>query len=337
MLIYLRGEDDYRSEEALKALVGAFKEKHDPLGMSVTALDGEALTPDDLERALTTQGLLSAKRLVVIRDLVKNRRKETLDHLEKVVAAKRIPAENIVIVWERTAPEAGKRVHALYTTLTGLPPRSPRAKGKDYQQRFDAFVGQQLDRWVDAEAAARDIRLVPAARGLLVSLAGSSLRTIANELEKLSHFRPGSTMTEEDVKQFVHANLEADIFDLTDTIGARDFPRAAALLERQFLAGAAPLYVLTMLTRHFRILRQVQAAGPGHPSTLARELKLHPFVVGKAVRQGQNFSTAELVTLFDDLVALDAKLKSSSADPKVELTLFVERACRTEASRMVGE
>lgn len=330
MVIYLRGEDDYRSEETLRTLIDAFQKKHDPAGFSIARLDGELVRAETLQRALATQGMLTKRRLVTLRSLSQNRDRSVLDFLQNFLQDRRWPAENVLIVWERGAPESGKRGHPVFGLFAKLPPRQPRASGQDFQQRFDPLVGRQLEQWVDRQAAARRIRLAPDARNLLISLTGSDLRAIATELEKLSHYRPGATITEPDVRLFVHGQLETSIFDLTDTLGERDFSRALQLLERQLLAGAHPLYLVTMLTRQFRILRQVEAAGQAHPATLARQLKLHPFVVSKAREQVRRFTRTELVALFEAIVDLDERLKTGATDPAAELTLFVARACRTQ-------
>lgn len=321
MIIYLRGEDDFRSSEALQGFVEAFQKKHDPSGFGTVRFDGEKITAPELQRALATQGLLTARRLIVLRSLSLNKKKEAAGLLLATLEAKRIPADHVVIVWETGVPEQAKRVHPLFPALAALPERTPRAKDRDFQQRFDRLIGRHLEAWVDAAAKTRGIRLSPPARGTLIALTGGSLRTMDHELEKLGHFRPQGVITPDDVKLFVHAALEANIFDLTDAIGERNAERALELLERQFLAGAAPLYLVTMLTRHFRILRSVEAAGPGHPATLARALGLHPFVVSKAVRQVTKFRGQELADFFEAVVDLDQKLKSSSVDPDRKSTV----------------
>lgn len=337
MVIYLRGEDDFRSSEALRGFVEAFRKKHDPSGLGIVRLDGERVTDAELQRALATQGLLTSRRLIVVRSLSANKKKDPADLLLATVEAKRLPKDHILIVWESGVPEQAKRVHPLFLALAALPERTPQAKDRDFQERFDRLIGRHLETWVDAAVKARGIRLTPPARGTLIALAGGSLRIMDQELDKLSHFRPKGIITPADVKLFVHAALDANIFDLTDAIGERSTERSLELLERQFLAGAAPLYLVTMLIRHFRILRSVEAAGPSHPATLARTLGLHPFVVSKAVRQVTKFRDQELADLFEAIVDLDQKLKSTSVDPQVELTLFVVAACRTgEGTRQVG-
>lgn len=327
MVIYLRGEDEFRSSEALHGFVEAFRKKHDPAGLGIVRLDGEKVSDAELQQALATQGLLTSRRLIVVRNLSVNKKKDAADLLLAVVEAERVPRDHILIVWETGVPEQAKRSHQLFRTLAGLSGRTPRAKDRDFQERFDRLIGRHLETWVEAGAKERGIQLSPPARGALIALAGGNLRTLDQELEKLSHYRPQGMITPADVKLFVHAALDANIFDLTDAIGERNSERALELLERQFVVGAAPLYLVTMLTRHFRILRSIEAAGQNHPATLARTLGLHPFVVSKALRQVGQFSGQELTDLFEAIVDLDQKLKSMSVDPQVELTLFVVHAC----------
>lgn len=330
MFIYIHGDDDFRSEQTLNTLIEGFRKKHDPSGLGISRLDGEVAKPEEVQRALATQGLLTNRRLLAIRSLSRNKKAETADTLLDLIEAGKVPADHVLIVYEVGNPESGKRSHGLFRKLADLPKRAPRASGRDFQERFDLPVGRQLERWVDAAAAGRKIRLAPAARALLVSLTVGDLRQIDTELEKFSHFRRQGTVTEADVKLFVHSHLEPNIFDLMDALGERDLARALGLLEQQLISGAAPLYLVTMLTRHLRILRTIQAAGDEHPSLLARKFKIHPFVVGKAVKQVRRFKENELARLFDELVSLDERLKSSATDPSAELTLFIARACGSD-------
>lgn len=327
MVIYLRGEDTYRVDEALRSYVQAYQRKHDPKGVSVARLDGETLDPQALQRAVATPGLLTARQLVVLRRLASRKKIDAADTLATLLSDHRIPPEVVVIVVEHGVPETAKRTHPVFVALAALPPRRPKARDEDFQERFDALVGRALEQWVEEAARQRGTRLAPAARALVLGLTSGDLRRVTTELDKLAAYRPDQLVTPEDVRLFVHANFEPNIFDLTDALGARDLARALGLLEQQLNSGAHPLYLLTMMMRHLRILREVQAVGGGHPATLAWALKLHPFVVTKALSQVGAFSTADLVKLFEAAVALEERIKTGAPDPATELTLLIAEAC----------
>lgn len=331
MIIYLRGEDTFRAEAALESYVVAYRKKHDPSGVSIVRLDGETVEAPDLQRAVATPGLLTKRQLIALRRLSVRKKSEAADVLLALVSDKRIPTEVVLIILEVGTPETAATSHPVFKALAQLPPHAPRSTGEDFQERFDPLIGRALEHWVDEAARQRGARLAPEARSLLLGLTGGELRRVAVELDKLAAYRPKQIITPDDVRVFVHATLEPNIFDLTDALGERNLRRALQLLEAQLEAGAHPLYLLTMFQRQLRILRKVQAAGAGHPATLARQLKLHPFVVGKALSQVQQFSAAELARLTLDAVSLEERLKTGAPDPATELTLFIAGACRNEA------
>jgi len=65
------------------------------------------------------------------------------------------------------------------------------------------------------------------------------------------------------------------------------------------------------------------------PTTIARELKLHPFVVSNSLRQVRNFSETELLTAYRKLLEIDTAMKTgglnySSTNPN-EFALALEK------------
>jgi DNA polymerase-3 subunit delta len=79
-----------------------------------------------------------------------------------------------------------------------------------------------------------------------------------------------------------------------------------------------------MMIRHFKILIQIKSfEGKKTPSTIASELGLHPFVVSKYLTQAKNFSSAELINFYNQLIYLDYANKTGQKDLMNGLTLFL--------------
>ena len=87
----------------------------------------------------------------------------------------------------------------------------------------------------------------------------------------------------------------------------------------------APLYLLFMITRQFRILLQVRLLQTANlaPSELAQRLGQHPFVVEKASRQARQFTVPQLEAILGRLLQADLALKSSGINPVLELDMLV--------------
>jgi len=57
--------------------------------------------------------------------------------------------------------------------------------------------------------------------------------------------------------------------------------------------------------------------------SIARESKLHPYVVKKGLNQTRNFSLTQLKKLYTELSKLDTQIKTGQIDIKVALGKFV--------------
>ena len=66
MIIYIYGEDTYRSREFFKSNVERFKKERDPQGMNLVILDAKKEDPSRIWNELTASPFLAEKRMVVI-------------------------------------------------------------------------------------------------------------------------------------------------------------------------------------------------------------------------------------------------------------------------------
>jgi DNA polymerase-3 subunit delta len=129
----------------------------------------------------------------------------------------------------------------------------------------------------------------------------------------------------QDVRRLVAYVAEADIFEMVDALGRRDIRRATALLHRMLDEGKAPLYLLAMIVRQFRIMIQVKelASLGANPDETSKRLRLHGYVVKKALAQARNFSFDELTSMYDSLAEYDAAIKTGKIDDDLALDLLI--------------
>src|SRR3989338_8418244 len=249
MIILLYGEDTYRSLERLRTLREAFRKKFDPYGVNIVRLDGETLTPEDFNRAVGTQGFLATKRFLVVERLIGDGSAETQQAVRERVMQDKDQSDNVVVFWEQCAEppkatgrarKAGAEGARLWAALAAL------AK----LERFAPLTPAALLTWIEREVKKRDGTIDKKAVQRLITLVGTNLSQLSSELDKLTHYRAGQVITEDDVDLLVSAPIDDNIFRLTDALGARDEQLALQLLEEQFQSGTAPLSLLRMLAWH---------------------------------------------------------------------------------------
>ncbi len=322
MVIYISGEDTFRSRERLRQLRQAFIKKYDPAGMNVASFEGETLKFEEFQASVASQGFLSSRRFVVVERPFAADRK-TQDTLAEFIRAKSVPEETIVVFWSDDATaKRGKRVSAESSVLAEV------LKKTKHREVFEPLDPSEVEEWIVRRVRERGGQIEPAATEHLASIVGTDLWLAANELDKLLHRNQGKIVVR-DVAESISSKEEANIFAFTDALSKKDERQALRLLENQFEQGANELYLLTMIARQVRILLSVGdlATSEPNPATISARLKLHPFVVKKALQQIRTFSQSELLRAHDELVEIDRKMKTSRESPRALLELFVLRLC----------
>lgn len=328
MIILLSGDDTYRSRKRLERLREAFREKFDPSGVNTITLDGETLKPEAFSQHVSSQGFLASKRCIAVLNVLGNGKQETQEAISETLAADGIPEDNIVIFWEDGEPPS-KRV----------PPKQVK-KGKTRKsdaslwqlvlqkakhERFPLLEPVEIQSWIEAEVQKRGGMIDRKAAKTLATIGGQNLWQVSGEIDKLISYALGRVIDDTDVDQLVSATVDDDIFRLTDALGQRDLKLALRLFEDQFQSGADPLYLLRMLSWHLRNLlavRSLMDEGTRDPRTIARVLKLHPFVAQKTVHQAEYFTFDDLLWAFGQLLQIDHTIKTRRIDPRVLFDLL---------------
>lgn len=323
MILFLYGDEPYLIHERLRVLRAGFVKKYDELGVSETVIEGDAFSLDDFARALHSGGLFTKKRLVILRDPVKGIR-DTEKKQAIVELLQGLARENVVaILVEHQA------------AVKGADPLFTYAKSLAHAERFDTLVGEKLERWIHREVTKRGGAIEPKAASELARRVGNNMWRLSSELDKLIAYAASRVITTSDVKLFSEDALDENVFHLTDALGEQNAQLALKLVDAQLKCGTAPLALLSTLTWHWktlvRVKRKIREGVP--QGALAQELGIHPFVAEKAARQAARFPVNQLNTLFDHLLEIDRKLKTTREDPALLFDLFVVGACRkaTEA------
>lgn len=329
MVILLHGDDTYRSRERLRVLVGAFRTKYDGKGFATVRVSGEGLEGERLHSLLSSGGLFGDRRMVVVErpgEAPPEALRTVLPLLE-AIASKPDP---IIVLWEpRTVGATAKRpvravrVAGRKTTARATEPLVAVA-GFARVEAFAVLTGPSLLRWYQDAAKAHGFEFAPDALVEFLQLVGSDLWAASNALDKLDSARVGTVVDAEMVRTNVAGTVPPGVFALTDAVAERRTDTALLLLTHEIEAGAAPLALLAMLTRHFRTM--LLAAELGSPAAVAKATGVHPYVAQKAAAAARRFAPGEVRSRFAELLDLERPLKSGHPNPALLLARFVVAA-----------
>ena len=182
-----------------------------------------------------------------------------------------------------------------------------------------------LPAWIANTARQDGIEIDGRAVQMLAIYVGADLRRLTLELDKLRAYAAGRSITTNDVQRLVSDTSEALIWDLTDAIGQRDGRKAMRALYALRRNDANPFYLLTMITRQYRIMIKVKdetGRASGNEYDIAGRVGERPFPVKKAMAQSRNYALPQLEGILDRLLSSDFAMKTG-ADPNTEIDILV--------------
>jgi DNA polymerase-3 subunit delta len=186
--------------------------------------------------------------------------------------------------------------------------------------------GRQLLAEINKMAKSLGKRLDQDAAELLLAVSGSDLASLKMQVEKLAlYVGEGKAISREDVAEAVADVKLFTIFEFTDALGTKDLEAALRSFRTMLDLGEAPVKILAMVARHFRILFQLQehqkSAVPLEES--AKSFKLPPGILkNKYLPQTQRFPAKELSRIWKILANLDYTLKSRPSSREVRELIF---------------
>lgn len=328
-LFLFTGEATYLLHEQVAFWKKAFAEKCGDINLSV--LDAGEMPLNEIMAAILAMPFLGDKRLIFVHGLPDappsrqtaepSKKDEKRDEEMKRMEAHldQIP-ESSVVVFVQPNPDKRKSFYKRLCAVAEV-------------REFNPLSGSSLTEWVRKRAVQSGARIDAATAEYLAETAGQDLWRLSQEVDKLAMHSFGKSVSKADVDQLVVPTLEANVFHLTDALGAKDHRKAVRHLHRSLASGENLRQVFYMIVRQFRLLLQgygYREANPHSSATaFSAALKLHPFVARNTMAQLQNFEGQELKDAYARLLEIDMDMKTSrirvTVDNQEELALALER------------
>ena len=305
MLLFLYGQDIYRSQRKLNGIIESYKKIHQS-GLNLEFFDGQNLDFKNFKSQINTISMFREKKLIVIKNILNNTDFKT-DFLKQKKFF--IQSDDIFIFYEKDKVPANS---ALLKFL--------KKEGKC--QEFELFSGLKLKNWIKAELK---IEIEPLAIEKLIEFVGNDLWRLSFELQKLVAYSK-TKIKKEDVELLVAPQIETDIFKTIDALAVKNKKEAIFSIHKHLEKGDSPLYILSMIAFQFRNLLMVKDQCKDAsclPSNASKELGIHPYVIRKTLWQTKKFSLAELKKIYQRIFKIDWQIKTGRVSPEVALDLLI--------------
>jgi DNA polymerase-3 subunit delta len=306
--VYLIYGDKKMIEEALLRLKKRVSAQFD-LDFNFDQFSGAGASAAEIVYAASTLPFMSEKRLVVVKDADKLLAAETallVKYIEK-------PSESTCLVLVANSVNKASRLYKAVDKIGEI---------AEYKLK------ESPQTWIKKEFKDNGVLVSDAVARYLVHAVGTDLQRLSVEIEKVSLYVSADRIIEPaEIEVVVVKSTETSIFDLVDSIGERNSHKAISILHSLLQQKEAPLSMLALIARHFRMLLRTKVwVEAGHDNKFIIDhingqdgKKLPHFVISKYREQSYNFSIAELKHMFEKLLQADIALKTSSSKAEAVL------------------
>jgi len=320
--LYLwHGEEEFVKDRALEALMEVLVEPG--MGdLNYQALDGEEAGVDQIIGSCDTLPFMSERRLVLVRDpYLLTGRKGTQSEQESMTAyLSDLPPSVCLVLYMRAGHKPDKR-KAVYKAA---------AKHGSVVE-FALLKEEERARWVKRELAAQKIKMDTRTLHTFLSRVGEGMRHVSSELDKLMQYAgEGGTITSEMVARITIPTTEERVFDVLDAVGRREMNTAMVSLDHLLAAGDDPLMIVTMLARQFRQMLLAKELGRRgvHPSRMAKEMGVAPWLANKYAGQAARFDPEALAKGMETCIELNHGYKNGVKAKRESLEALIASLCQ---------
>jgi len=329
MLYILYGQDDFSLNQAVKEIKAGLGDR-EMVATNTTNLEGQHLTLSELRNKCGAAPFLSSHRLVIVDGLLGR-----FEVKQSKPRSGRGKSGNGLGEWEGLASCIKQMPETTVLMLVdgevkGQNPLLKKLSPLAEVRTFPLLRGKDLKAWIRQRVKAEGGDITPQAVNLLAELIGGDLWAMNGEIQKLLLYSRERPISEDDVRQLVSHVQEANIFALVDAVAEGRTELAQRILHRLYYEGVVPTYILTMITRQFRLIAQARDLGKGL-SRLQIQDRLglkSSYSLDKTLSQAKLYDFEGVKRAYDKLLETDLAIKTGIYSDKLALELLVtELAC----------
>lgn len=183
-----------------------------------------------------------------------------------------------------------------------------------------------LTKWILGRIGREQKKITQPVLQLFLSRTGLDMSNIDRELEKLLCYTLKKDVIEaSDVEAVVTEQIENKIFDMVDAISGHKQNVALDLYYDLLTLKEAPMRILFLITRQFRILSEVkELTQKGYSSfDIAKKVGIPEFAVRKYQYQAKNFKREQIFAALEDAAQTDEAVKTGRLQEKIAVEIFI--------------
>lgn len=184
----------------------------------------------------------------------------------------------------------------------------------------------ELLKWANDKLKEFGVSADQKALDYLISLTGSNISRLTNELEKLSTaVLPDKIITTELIDELIPNSREISNFDLTDALIAKNKSKTFQILNKILDDGAEPLMLLGLIANNFRrisLAKELMANG-ADTREVFRLIKMPPNKHDNFLITARRIEKEKLTKILYRISETDLAIKTSKGTPQLQIEMLV--------------
>lgn len=305
MIYIFHGDDSIDSFLSVKKKIIELTQKN---FIPVENIDGEDITISNIISYTENVDMFSSTKLYFVKRFL--REKSNRDGLSEIFN-KINDSEVIIMFWEDEKIDGRSKI--LSQTKRGL-----------NEFIFDLPKERDLVNLVLSKTKENGITLKTDQAEFVLEIVGTSKGVILKEIDKLviySQVKNLNNFSNELLKDILTHSIQTDLWSFLKFFGKRDKKNLYTELNKLLKYEDNTQLIMAMISRELRIYSQIKFCNK-NKITLS-EIKLHPFVLKKAIENVKNFSDQDILTLSKKLIELDFSIKTGRIDEQTGIVLYL--------------
>lgn len=161
---------------------------------------------------------------------------------------------------------------------------------------------------------------------LLIERVGKDISLLYNIIDQIKIYKDKDlVITDNDINLLTSKNVEADIFELINSIVFDNKEKAISIYHELLKYNEEPIKIIIMIANNFRMMYQSKELyKKGYTeNNIASYLNTSPARIGVLNRIGRNFNSEDLLKYIAKLADIDYKIKSGMINKNIALELFI--------------
>lgn len=309
----LFGEEAYLKRQYRDKLVHAMAAEGDTMNFS--SFEGKDINPGELVDLAETLPFFAERRVILVQDsgFFKTSCELLADYLAEV-------NETTCFVFAESEVDKRSKMYKAVRKFGAV-------------VEFSTQNEATLTKWVLGRLGKENKKITRPVLQLFLSRTGTEMSHIDRELEKLLCYTLKKEVIEaSDVEAIVTEQLSNKIFEMVDAISGHNKKKALELYYDLVALKEAPMRILYLMTRQFRILSEVkELAAKGYGSfEIGKKVGVPEFAVRKYLAQAKNFTREQLLKALRNGAEAEEAVKTGRMHEKIAVEIFI--VCYSEAA-----